>query len=271
MTLSVIQKRAAHRVMEVARRFSDAISEKITRTPRMAVGRHFSETVSSIHHRQSRSDSGLQSLERKRISPIMANGLGPLARLGAICLVLAGCSSPHDAAAGGSTAGTSSGGGAAGEPPPEQTAGASPSAGVPNQGGDSASGAPGGTSAAGGATKPGASEGDGPPRAVDGRSVYALECHGDSKDCDLAAVPCFGVGSPAPSVAVGWACANRCTSDAECSDAPSGAEAQASCVPFASASHCMLVCQDEQRSFACPEGMACYVPSKSPIGYCLWR
>jgi hypothetical protein len=109
------------------------------------------------------------------------------------------------------------------------------------------------------------------PPAVDGQSVYALECHGDSKDCNQAAVPCFGVGSQTPNVAAGWACANRCASNADCSNAPSGAEAQASCVSFTSASHCVLVCRNENKSFACPDGMACYVPPKSPIGYCLWQ
>ena len=115
------------------------------------------------------------------------------------------------------------------------------------------------------------SEGGDPPPAVDGHSIYALECHGDSKDCNLATVPCFGVGSQTPNEAAGWACANRCKSDADCSDAPSGAEAKASCVPFASAGHCVLVCQNENQSFACPDGMGCYVPPQSPLGYCLWQ
>jgi hypothetical protein len=109
------------------------------------------------------------------------------------------------------------------------------------------------------------------PAAVDGGSIYSLECHGDSKDCNLAAVPCFGVGSETPDVAAGWACANRCTSNSDCSDAPSGAEAQAACVPFTSAGHCVLVCQNEAKTFGCPDGMGCYVPPKSPIGYCLWQ
>jgi hypothetical protein len=129
----------------------------------------------------------------------------------------------------------------------------------------------GGAASLSSAGKPSAGGGGGPPPAVDGQSVYALECHGDSKDCNLATVPCFGVSSPMPNVTAGWACANRCISNADCSDAPSGAEAQASCVPFSSASHCVLVCKNENQTFACPDGMACYVPTKSPIGYCLWQ
>jgi hypothetical protein len=33
----------------------------------------------------------------------------------------------------------------------------------------------------------------------------------------------------------------------------------------------VLVCKNENKSFACPDGMGCYVPPKSPIGYCLWQ
>ena len=145
-----------------------------------------------------------------------------------------------------------------------------------SQGGMTASGgaaaSAGTTATAGSAGKPSAGESSGPPPAVDGQSVYALECHGDSKDCNLATVPCFGVEqsnsrmSPpagrAPIAAPPMPIARTL---------PSGAEAQASCVPFTSASHCMLVCQNENQSFACPDGMTCHVPPKSPIGYCLWQ
>jgi hypothetical protein len=33
----------------------------------------------------------------------------------------------------------------------------------------------------------------------------------------------------------------------------------------------VLVCKNENQTFACPTGMTCYVPAKSPIGYCLWQ
>jgi len=191
----------------------------------------------------------------------MANGLMPVARLCALCLVLTACGSDVDpapvASAGTpSRAGNDSRGG--GPDGAGSSSGGAPSAGKASVGGS------------GGGGEPATSVGGGAPRPVEGRSVYALECHGDSKDCNLAAVPCFGVGSATPNVAAGWACANRCSTSADCSDAPSGAEAQASCVSFTSASHCVLVCQNENQSFACPDGMSCYTAPKSPIGYCLW-
>ena len=201
----------------------------------------------------------------------MANRLRPLAGLCALYLVCVGCSSDSEPEA---SSGAGSPTALAGAPP---ASGGTTSTGEGSRSGTAAAGAPpasagasasGGT--AGGAGKPSGGGDVGAPAAVEGRSVYALECHGDSKDCNLAAVPCFGVGSPTPNVAAGWACANRCSSNADCSDAPSGAEAEASCVAFSSAKHCVLVCKNEDQSFACPDGMTCYVPAKSPIGYCLW-
>lgn len=197
----------------------------------------------------------------------MANGPTPLAALCALTLSLTlaftACSSEHAPEAA-SAAGAPADGG-------ERS---NASAGVASLGGNAVSA--GGAVMAGSnasppsAGSPSAGDGGGPPPAVDGHSVYTLECHGDSKDCNLATVPCFGVASQTPNVAAGWACSNRCTEDADCSDAPSGAEARASCVPFTSASHCVLVCQSESQTFACPDGMGCYVPPKSPVGYCLW-
>ena len=194
----------------------------------------------------------------------MANGLMPLAGLCALYLSCVSCGSDRDsnanAAAGAST---DDSGGAAQAGSGKAGMGGSATAGTGPNGG-----AP---SSAGNTGKPTGGENGGPPPAVAGHSVYALECHGDSKDCNLASVPCFGVASLTPNVAAGWACANRCVSDADCSDAPSGAEAQASCVSFTSASHCVLVCRNEDQAFACPDGMTCYVPAKSPVGYCLWQ
>ena len=197
----------------------------------------------------------------------------PLAGLCALYLSCVGCSSEHEPDGSAAGASASDSGGAA--QTASGTAGATATSGTANRGGTTASGGSamsGGTaSSTGDAGKPTGGSNAGPPPAVDGRSVYALECHGDSKDCNLASVPCFGVGSQTPNVAAGWACANRCISNADCSDAASGAEAQASCVPFTSASHCVLVCRNENQSFACPDGMTCYVPTKSPVGYCLWQ
>ena len=195
----------------------------------------------------------------------MAVRLTPRARLCALVLLCAGCSSDATPSEGASAAGASSAAGAT-------AAGGNSAAGMPAAGGGEAGAHAGGAlTTAGSAGRSSADASSVAPPAVDGRSVYALECHGNSRDCNLATVPCFGVGSQTPNVAAGWACANRCTSNADCSTAPSGAEAQASCVSFASASHCMLVCQNENQAFACPDRMACYVPPKSPVGYCLWQ
>jgi hypothetical protein len=203
----------------------------------------------------------------------MLNGLMPLAGLCALSLACAGCGSDDAPVAssgggsptkGGSGTAAPSGGGGAGDTAAGRGGAATSGSSAASAGGSSAGASP----STGSAGSPG--EGSGPPLAVDGQSIYALECHGESKDCQAATVPCFGVGSATPNVAAGWACANRCVSDAECSDAPSGAEAQASCVSFTSAGHCVLVCQHENQSFSCPTGMTCYTPPKSPVGYCLW-
>jgi hypothetical protein len=194
-----------------------------------------------------------------------------LARLCALLLACFGCGSNPDWDTP-STAGTAGGGDAT--QPSAGRAGASAAAGAMSVGGAAGSGGAvtsGSENAAAGGVAPSKPEESSPPPAVNGRSIYALECHGDSKDCQLATTPCFGIGSPTPSVAAGWACANRCSSNSDCSNAPSGGDAEASCVPFTSNSHCMLVCQREQQTFACPDGMTCYVPAKSPVGYCLWQ
>jgi len=208
----------------------------------------------------------LLSPAQARISRTMANGLVPLAGVYAVFLLGPACSPDPDpdvsadprAADGGASDARA------------QTAG-----GAPTSGGAATvrpeAGRAGGVTAEGGAAMPGGGEGAGPPPAVDGASVYALECHGDSRACNSATVPCFGVSSEMPQVAAGWACANRCASEADCSSAPSGSESRARCVALSSASHCLLVCQTETESSSCPAGMACYVPPKSPVGYCLWR
>ena len=199
----------------------------------------------------------------------MANGLSPRALLCALVPLCVGCSSDaaSDPSAGASAAGAHSAAGAsagANSSPGSAGSGAGAAAGAPSAGSSGSAGTP------GNAANAGAGQSATAPPPVAGHSIYALECHGESKDCNQGAVPCFGVSSPTPNVAAGWACANRCTSNADCSDAPSGAEARASCVPFASAGHCVLVCRNENQSFACPQGMNCYVPAQSPIGYCLW-
>lgn len=198
----------------------------------------------------------------------MANMRSPRARLCALVVLCVGCgtdaASPANPAPGTAGAGANS---ASAGATTNGSAGANFGAGSAEGGGGSGS-IP---TSGGNAGESNGNPSSAAPPAVNGQSVYALECHGDSKDCNLATVPCFGVGSPTPNVAAGWACANRCTSNADCSGAPSGATAQASCVPFKSASHCLLVCKNENQSYACPVGMSCYAPPNSPIGYCLWQ
>ncbi|RYZ09105.1 MAG: hypothetical protein EOO73_04885 [Myxococcales bacterium] len=199
----------------------------------------------------------------------MAKRLLPLAVVGALYLASAGCNSDDQpgssftagASVGGSDASSGAGPVSAGTGGTAGRGGTAAVAGAASGGGVAASGSAGGASAGGSSA---------PPPDIDGRSIYSLECHGDSRDCHLGAVPCFGVASEEPNVAAGWACANRCETSADCSKAPSGAAAQASCVSFASKSHCVLVCENENESFACPTGMSCYTPPKSPVGYCLW-
>jgi len=162
----------------------------------------------------------------------MANGLKPLAGLCGLFLLGVSCSSDPDSdASSAAGAPTSAGSGGETTSPTGAQAGENATAGTVGGAGEAASagmtGRAGAPSAAGSAGRGGTSEGGDPPPAVDGHSIYALECHGDSKDCNLATVPCFGVGSQTPNVAAGWACANRCKSIADCSDAPSGAEAKA--------------------------------------------
>ncbi|MDF3064509.1 MAG: hypothetical protein K0R38_110 [Polyangiaceae bacterium] len=202
----------------------------------------------------------------------MANGLLALAGLCALYWVCA-CNSTDASEASAAASSSAEGGEDGAAPSGAGQSGASAAAGALGRGGSAASA---GSATAGGSTAIGsggnvAGDTGGPPPTLNGKSVYAQECHGDSKDCNLAAVPCFGVGSATPNVAAGWACANRCESEADCSTAPSGAQAQASCVPFTSSGHCVLVCRTESQSFTCPGAMTCYSPPKSPIGYCLWQ
>jgi hypothetical protein len=240
---------------------------------RMVTGGSFSEPAARFLDSMITCSSVAES-QRSAYPSCMANGLVPFATLYALHLLCTGCGADPGAdssSAAGTQAAGGAGGGAQGM---AGKAAVSPNAGTDNGAPTAAAGATaaGGTTASPGSTGgPSAGQSGSPPPSVDGRSVYALECHGDSKDCNRATVPCFGVGTQTPNVAAGWACANRCVSNADCSNTPSGAEAKASCVPFTSASHCLLVCQNENQAFACPEGMICHVPPKSPLGYCLWQ
>jgi hypothetical protein len=159
---------------------------------------------------------------------------------------------------GGTTAGTSSAGdGGTGE------TGQSGSPGTGASGGSLASGGSGGTSGSGG------TNGDaGPPPTEAGLSVYSVQCSGDSAVCGYPAGQCLGVRLD--DAKIGYACSNHCQSKADCSTAPTGAEAQPGCIPFSQQSRCVLICEDSGVHFACPSGMTCYTYPGAFIGYCLW-
>jgi hypothetical protein len=95
-----------------------------------------------------------------------------------------------------------------------------------------------------------------------------VECEGDSSVCNYPAAHCLGIYLDEGGV--GYACSNQCETVADCSDAPSGAEAKAGCVQFSAASRCVLVCHDNGTDYECPAGMGCYQYPNSPIGYCLY-
>ncbi|HYO93507.1 MAG TPA: hypothetical protein VER33_03300, partial [Polyangiaceae bacterium] len=173
---------------------------------------------------------------------------------------------PGSAGAGGGTGGRIAGGvgGRSG-------AGASGLGG--SQGGAARGGAP-VQSEAGSAGDDGASAGGPggdsvPGPGPDGRSSYAIECRGDSLDFKDAALRCLGLRDG--NTVLGYGCSNECQSAADCSSAPSGAEATAGCVDFAFSKHCVLVCQQGATLRACPTGMSCYVYPGTDLGYCLWR
>jgi hypothetical protein len=98
--------------------------------------------------------------------------------------------------------------------------------------------------------------------------VYGVECAGNSADCGDTKVTCLGVNLDTSGV--GYACSNHCATVADCSDAPSGAEAEVGCVQFTMQKRCVLVCYDNGTDYECPTGMGCYIYPNSPIGYCLW-
>src|SRR5690606_1869018 len=185
------------------------------------------------------------------------------------------------AAAGGSGAGAATGGSTASGGNGAAGAGASAAGGASGSG--PSAGGTGGAAAAGGAD-PGASgsagadsggtggvptDGGIPEPADGGLSPYAGEGHGETGDC----------GQPETPTRVesrrdrgnGHVCSNRCETPADCSPAPSGAEAEVDCVQFTRASRCLLVCQRDGVPLGCPDGMECASPEgDGRIGYCLW-
>lgn len=109
-----------------------------------------------------------------------------------------------------------------------------------------------------------------PGAGPDGNSPYQRECHGETAMCvDVASLRCLGIRD-GTSVA-GYSCSNPCQSEADCSKVASSADAAPACVDFVTQKHCLLVCQQQGKTFSCPTGMDCYVYPGSPTGYCLWQ
>jgi hypothetical protein len=180
-----------------------------------------------------------------------------------------GGGSAGKAGAGGSGGGSTGGTGAAGK-----GAGGSSTGGT-GTGGSSTGGTGGkGGSTSGGSSGDGANAGDGngnaggaPGPTDDGLSPYTLECN-ETTPCTQASVTCLGIRLEEGGAR--FACSNDCDTTDDCSDAPSGTDAEADCVQFTSAKHCVLVCYDSGAEADCPDGMGCYRYPNSPIGYCLW-
>lgn len=144
--------------------------------------------------------------------------------------------------------------------------GSSGGAGNPGKAGS----ATGGRIASAGATSQ-AGIGGIPGPGPDGKSPYQRECHGETAMCvDVASLRCLGIRVSADEVA-GYSCSNPCQSNADCSSIASSAEAAPACVDFVTQKHCLLVCQEQNKTFSCPTGMSCYVYPGSPTGYCLWK
>lgn len=203
-------------------------------------------------------------MQSPSLSPSRAReALGAALLAGSFVAALAGCSSNGasegtDMASG--TGGTSSGAG---------TAGARAAAGFAGLGG--AGGSRAGAAAGGAGSSAAGSAGlEGPPAPMaDGFSAYERECHGDTAMCvDVDALRCLGIRDD--TTVYGYSCSNPCSTDADCSDAPSSAEARAGCVDFATQKHCLLVCSSGGTKKSCPTGMSCYVYPGAAIGYCLW-
>jgi hypothetical protein len=119
-----------------------------------------------------------------------------------------------------------------------------------------------------GAPAAGATGIDTPGPAPGGGSVYAVECSGETAMCGVEGAHCLGITLDTGDK--GYSCSNRCNSVSDCSDAPSGAEAEAGCIQFKAEKRCVLVCYNQPNEYACPDGMSCYIYPNSPIGYCLW-
>jgi hypothetical protein len=188
--------------------------------------------------------------------------------------------SPDEEAAAGQTAGSGRGGSSASGG--KSGRGGSADAGASNAGaptGEAGADAGGSSASDGGSagdtgntSQGGAAAGSGgfqvPGPAPGGGSVYAVECSGETAMCGTEHAHCLGLNLPEGET--GFACSNHCETVADCSDEPSGAEAEPGCIPFTMEQRCMLVCYEQGSEYSCPDGMSCYVYPNATIGYCLW-
>jgi hypothetical protein len=189
-------------------------------------------------------------------------------------------SQPGTSTAGSSGSGASGGSGAnggsagtAGNSGGSAGAGANSGASGGATGGSSGAAGSSGASgtASGGRGGSGGSAGDrgdgGPPPPTDGGgSIYSVQCRADSRPC----LPGYCLGIAVSEASNGFTCSNDCQTVADCSTAPTGAEAQAGCVQFSARSRCVLICENSGTRYTCPAGMACYTYPGAQIGYCLW-
>ncbi|MFZ5893012.1 MAG: hypothetical protein ACOY0T_18270 [Myxococcota bacterium] len=150
--------------------------------------------------------------------------------------------------------------------------GASSYGGAPANGGARSNGgvAGGGQSSGTGGAQNGGSSSAAKGGATSGTGVgYTKECHGDSRECNDAALRCLGIRDSAGVVA-GYACSNQCMSSSDCRAPDGSTAATPDCIEFVGSKHCLLVCNRNGALAACPAGMGCYVYPGTALGYCLW-
>ena len=161
---------------------------------------------------------------------------------------------PHIGTGGSGTAGSSAHGGSGGS----ATTGGTGNGAL----GGTSSGATGGADDAAGA----GGEANPPDPTDDGLSPYSVLCNASTPCSDPTRVGCLGIML---DEGTRYTCSNDCQRTADCSDAPSGTDAEAQCVQFTQAKHCVLVCYDNGAEADCPDGMGGSRAANATIGYCL--
>jgi len=168
---------------------------------------------------------------------------------------------------GGTSGGSKAGGGSGGSGTSGSGSAGKGGSGSGSGGSGSGGSGSGGTSATAGSGGQNATDG-GPPGPADGGvSPYTVQCD-EMTPCGTPGVTCLGIFLEEGGAR--FTCSNQCQTVQDCSDAPTGAEAEVGCVQFEAASRCVLVCYDNGTEHDCPAGMGCYRYTDFPIGYCLW-